>query len=263
MPAPLVVTRRDGAVLWVGINRPEKRNALHRDLLAALADEIARGEQDRDVRAVVLYGEGPVFSAGVDFGMLAGDVAGESPVPFRTAIGGMQAALSRLEAIERPVIAALHRYVPGLGLELALACDFRIATSDCELGLPEVRLGLVPDVGGTTRLVRTVGYAKAKELIMTGRMIPAAEAQAIGLVNQVVPPGEHLAAAGRLAAELAANAPLAVGLAKKLIDLGDGVDKQTFLQMELLAQSILLRTEDAREGGRAMLERRPPRFTGR
>src|SRR5881296_1783041 len=263
MTSSLVVTRREDAVLYVGLNRPEKRNAIHRDLLLALVDAVATAERDRDVRAVVVYGEGPVFSAGVDFGMLAGDVEGESRAPFRTHVGEMQAALSRLEAIEKPVVGALHRYVPGLGLELALAFDLPVATSDCELGLPEVRLGLVPDVGGTTRLVRTVGYAKAKELIMTGRMIPAADAEAIGLVNQVVPPGDHVAAAARLASEIAANAPLAVGLAKRLIDLGHGVDKQTFLQMELLAQSILVRTEDVREGARAAVERRPPRFTGR
>jgi enoyl-CoA hydratase/carnithine racemase len=232
-------------------------------MLVALVDAIAGAEREPDVRAVIVYGEGPVFSAGVDFGMLAGDVRGEQATPFRTAVGDMQAALSRIEAVEKPVIGALHRYVPGLGLELALAFDLRIATADCELGLPEVRVGLVPDVGGTTRLVRTVGYAKAKELVLTGRMIRADEALAIGLVNQVVPPGEHLAAAARLAEEIAANAPLAVGLAKRLVDLGSNVDKQTFLGMELLAQSILLRTEDAREGARALAERRPPRFTGR
>src|SRR5205809_5964034 len=263
MSSSLVVTRREDAVLYVGLNRPEKRNAIHRDLLIALVDAVATAERDRDVRAVIVYGEGPVFSAGVDFGMLAGDIEGESRAPFRTHVGVMQAALSRLEAIEKPVIGALHRYVPGLGLELALAFDLRVATSDCELGLPEVRLGLVPDVGGTTRLVRTVGYAKAKELVMTGRMIPAAEAAAIGLVNQVVPPGDHLAAAARLAEEIAANAPLAVGLAKRLVDLGSNVDKHTFLALELLAQSVLLRSEDAREGARALAERRPPRLTGR
>jgi enoyl-CoA hydratase/carnithine racemase len=261
--ASLVTSRREGAVLWVALNRPEKRNALHREMLLELLDAIVAVEHEPDVRAVVLHGEGPVFSAGVDFGMLAGDVQGDRALPLRTLVGDMQAALSRLEAIERPVIVALHRYVPGLALELALACDLRIATADCELGLPEVRVGLVPDVGGTTRLVRTVGYAKAKELILTGRMIPAEEARAIGLVNQVVPPGEHLAAAARLADEIAANAPLAVGLAKRLVDLGHDVDKQTFLAMELLAQSILVRTEDAREGARALAERRPPRFVGR
>jgi enoyl-CoA hydratase/carnithine racemase len=259
----LVTIRREEALLYVGLNRPEKRNAIHRELLAALVDAVAGAEGEREVRAIVLHGEGPVFSAGVDFSMLGGDVGGEERRPFRALVGEMQAALSRLEAVEKPVIAALHRYVPGLGLELALACDFRIATTDCELGLPEVRVGLIPDVGGTTRLVRTVGHARAKELIMTGRMIRAEEALAIGLVTEVVPPGEHLAAAARLAATLADNAPLAVGLAKKLVDLGDGLDTHTFQQLELLAQSILVRTEDAREGAAALAARRPPRFSGR
>jgi enoyl-CoA hydratase/carnithine racemase len=259
----LVTSRRDGALRYVALARPEKRNAIHRAMLLELVEAVAAAEREPEVRAVIVYGEGPVFSAGVDLAMLAGDVQGEQGLPFRTHVGDMQAALSRLEAIEKPVIGALHRYVPGLGLELALAFDLRVATADCELGLPEVRLGLVPDVGGTTRLVRTVGYARAKELIMTGRMIRAEEALAIGLVHQVVPPGEHLAAAARLGEEIAANAPLAVGLAKRLVDLGANVDKQTFLAMELLAQSILLRTEDVREGARAVAERRPPRFSGR
>jgi enoyl-CoA hydratase/carnithine racemase len=259
----LVVTRREGAVRWIGLNRPEKRNALHRELLAELVATAVAAEREPDVRAIVLYGEGPVFSAGVDFGMLAGDVQGEERAPFRSVVGDMQAALVRLEAIEKPVIAALHRYVPGLGLELALACDLRVATADCELGLPEVRVGLVPDVGGTARLVRTVGHPRAKDLILTGRMIGAADALAIGLVHRVVAPGQHLAAAAELAAEIGANAPLAVGLAKRLIDLGADVDAHTFQAMELLAQSVLLRSDDAREGARALAERRAPRFTGR
>ncbi len=259
----LIVTRREDALLYVGLNRPEKRNALHRELLGALVDAVCAAERDREVRAVVLYGEGPVFSAGVDFTMLAGDVGGEVPRPFRTLVGEMQAALTRLERLEKPVIAALHRYVPGLALELALACDLRVASADCELGLPEVKVGLVPDVGGTTRLVRTCGYARAKELILTGRMIRADEALAVGLVHQVVPVGEHVTAAARLGREIAANAPLAVGLAKRLIDLGSNTDTQTFLQMEILAQSLLVGTADAHEGARALAERRPPRFTGR
>jgi enoyl-CoA hydratase/carnithine racemase len=263
MSTPLVTARREGALALVAFNRPEKRNAISRDVLRALADAVADAERDRAVRAIVLSGEGRVFSAGVDFTMLAGDVDGAERVPFRSQVGEMQALVGRLESVEKPIVAAMHRYVPGLALEVALACDFRIATADCELGLPEVRVGLVPDVGGTTRLVRTVGYAKAKELIMTGRMIPAAEALRIGLVTSVVPDGTHLDAARALAEELARNAPLAVGLAKKLVDLGAGADKHTFQAMELLAQSVLLPTDDAREGARALAERRPPRFTGR
>jgi enoyl-CoA hydratase/carnithine racemase len=261
---PLVTSRTEGAIALVAFNRPEKRNALSVGVLRALVDAVGAAERDRAVRAIVLFGEGRVFSAGVDFTTLAGDVEGEGDrPPFRTHVGEMQALVTRLEAVEKPVIAAMHRYVPGLALEVALACDVRIATDDCELGLPEVKIGLVPDVGGTTRLVRTVGYAKAKELILTGRMIPAAEALRIGLVSEVVPAGSHVDAATRVATEIAGNAPLAVGLAKRLVDLGAGTDKHTFQAMELLAQSILLPTADAREGARALAERRPPRFTGR
>jgi enoyl-CoA hydratase/carnithine racemase len=261
---PLVTSRTEGHIALVALNRPEKRNAINRDVLRALLETVTAAERDRMVRAIVIYGEGRVFSAGVDFTMLAGDLGGTGErVPFRAQVGEMQALVTRLETIEKPVIVAMHRYVPGLALELALACDFRIATNDCELGLPEVKVGLVPDVGGTTRLVRTVGYARAKELIMTGRMIPADEALAMGLVTEVAPDGTHVEAAVRLAEEIAENAPLAVGLAKRLIDLGASTDKHTFQAMELLAQSILVPTEDAREGARALAERRPPRFTGR
>jgi enoyl-CoA hydratase/carnithine racemase len=258
-----VTSRVEGAVAFVAFNRPEKRNAISRDVLRAMTDAIVAAERDRAVRAIVLYGEGRVFSAGVDFAMLQADVAGGERVPFRAQVGDMQALVTRLEAVEKPVIAAMHRYVPGLALEIALACDFRIATDDCELGLPEVKLGLVPDVGGTTRLVRIVGYAKAKELILTGRMISADEALRIGLLTEVAPAGTHVEAATRLGEEIAQNAPLAVGLAKRLIDLGATSDKHTFQAMELLAQSILVPTDDAREGAQALAERRAPRFTGR
>ncbi len=263
MSAELVVIRRDDAIVHVVLNRPEKRNALNREVLRALIAAVTEAERDRSVRAIVLSGEGRVFSAGVDFASLKGDVGPEPPAPFRVLVGEMQALLSRLETVEKPVIAAMHRYVPGLALELALACDFRIATTDCELGLPEVRVGLVPDVGGMARLVRTVGYARAKELVMTARMIPAAEALRIGLVTEVVEPDAHLAAATRLATEIAANAPLAVGLAKRILDLGQHLDTHTFLQVEQLAQSILLPTADAHEGASALAERRTPKFTGR
>jgi enoyl-CoA hydratase/carnithine racemase len=263
MSKPLVAVRRDGPLCWLGIDRPEKRNALNRHVLGELVAAVAAAERDLEVRAIIVYGEGPVFSAGVDFGTLHEDMDGANPAPFRTVVGDLQAMLTRLEAVEKPLIGALHRYVPGLGLELALALDLRVASADCQLGLPETRLGLIPDVGGTTRLVRTVGYAKAKELIMTARMIDADEARRIGLVNEVVPVGEHLEAAARLGREIAANAPLAVGLAKRVIELGSSLDRQSFLEVELLAQSVLRQSEDAREGVRALRERRAPVFRGR
>src|SRR4029077_16138181 len=161
---------------------------------------------------------------------------------FRLFVAEPQGSLNRIESIEKPVIGALHGFVGGLGLELALACDARIASAGARLGMPEVRVGLLPDVGGTTRLTRTVGYARAKELIMTARMIDAAEAERIGLVNRVVAEGTHLGAAEEPAREMRRNAPLAVGLAKRIIDKGYWLDKMTFQELEMLAQSSLITT---------------------
>ena len=261
--AETVRTDRDGAILRVTLDRSEKRNALDRAMLQRLGEILEDAAADRDVRALVLAGEGPAFSAGVDLGMLAGDVGGEESRPFRRTVAGMQAALTLVERIEKPVVVALHGHVLGLALELALACDIRIAARDTRLGLPEVKLGLVPDVGGTTRLTRVVGPARAKELILTGRMIDADQAAAIGLVNEVVELGTHVERALGVAREIAANAPQAVGLGKRLVDLATEMDKHTSLDVEVLVQSVLKNTEDAVEGPAALRERRPPNFRGR
>jgi enoyl-CoA hydratase/carnithine racemase len=259
----------DGEIAYITLNRPEKRNAINNDVLHALPKALE--EVDRpQIRAVIIYGEGAVFSAGIDFTSLASDTGAQSGsgggpdlVRFRRFVHASQASLDAIERIEKPVIGALHGYVGGLGLELALACDARIAAVGTRMGMPETRIGLVPDVGGTTRLTRTVGYAKAKELIMTARMIDADEAARIGLVNRVVAEGTHIAAAEELAREIARNAPLAVGLAKRIIDIGQSVDKSTFMDLESLAQSSLFQTEDFREGAAALVQRRDPKFKGR
>jgi enoyl-CoA hydratase/carnithine racemase len=268
MPENPIRVRIEGELAYVGLNRPDKRNAVNGAMLRALPAALDECDQ-RQVRAIILYGEGQVFSAGIDFSSLTSDTsasAGEGGGPdmarFRRFIGESQAALNRFENIEKPVIGALHGYVGGLGLEIALACDARIAAAGTRLGMPEVRLGLVPDVGGTTRLTRTVGYARAKELIMTARLIDAADAERIGLVNRVVTAGTQLTAAEELAREIARNAPLAVGLAKRIIDRGHGLDKATFMELEALAQSSLLVTEDFREGAAALAQRRDPKFKG-
>jgi len=269
MADDVVKVRIEGELAYIALNRPEKRNAVNGAMLRALPDAVAQADRP-EVRAIILYGEGVVFSAVIDFTSLSSE-SGASAAPgaspdlarFRHFIGESQAAVNRLESIEKPVIGALHGYVGGLGLEIALACDARIAAAGTRLGMPEVRIGLVPDVGGTTRLTRTVGYARSKELIMTARMIDADEAERIGLVNRVVAAGTHITAAEELAREMTRNAPLAVGLAKRLIDRGHGLDKMTFMELEALAQSSLLTTEDFREGGRALAERRDPKFKGR
>src|SRR5271155_4358232 len=264
-----ITVRVEGEIAYIALNRPEKRNAINQAMLRAIPEAI--DEVDRpDVRAIIIYGEGQAFSAGIDFSSLANDTGaqgghggGSDMQRFRRFVAESQGSLNRIESIEKPVIGALHGFVGGLGLELALACDARVAAVGARLGMPEVRIGLVPDVGGTTRLTRTVGYARAKELIMTARLIDADEAERIGLVNRVVAPGAHIAAAEELAREMARNAPVAVGLAKRIIDRGHSLDKMTFMELEMLAQSSLLMTEDFREGARALAERRDPRFKGR
>ncbi len=267
MSEKLINVRIEGELAYVSLNRPEKRNAINGDLLRAIPEALAEADKP-GVRAIVLYGEGQVFSAGIDFTSLASETgSGGSGGPdmgrFRHFVHQAQSSLEAIERVEKPVIGALHGYVGGLGLELALACDARIAAAGTRLGMPEVRIGLVPDVGGTTRLTRTVGYAMAKELIMTARMIDTEEASRIGLVNRVVASGGHIAAAEELGHEIARNAPLAVGLAKRIIDIGHSVDKSTFMELEALAQSSLLLTEDFREGATALAQRRDPKFKGR
>jgi len=265
----VIKVRIDGEIAYLGLNRPEKRNAINNEVLRALPEVLAEVDR-REIRAVILYGEGAVFSAGVDFTSLASDTGsqggsagGPDLIRFRRFVHASQASLDAIERIEKPVIGALHGYVGGLGLEIALACDARIAAVGTKLGMPETRIGLVPDVGGTTRLTRTVGYAKSKELIMTARMIDADEAARIGLVNRVVAEGAQIAAAEELAREIARNAPLAVGMAKRLIDIGASTDKSTFMDLEALAQSSLFQTEDFREGATALAQRRDPKFKGR
>ena len=269
MAQEVLKIRIEGELAYIGLNRPEKRNAINQAMLRAIPE--ALDELDRpEVRAIILYGEGQAFSAGIDFTSLANDTGaqgasggGPDIQRFRRFVHESQASLNRLESIEKPVIGALHGFVGGLGLELALACDARIAATGSRLGMPEVRVGLVPDVGGTTRLTRTVGYARSKELIMTARMIGAEDAERIGLVNRVVADGAQIAAAEELAREMARNAPIAVGMAKRIIDQGYGLDKMTFQELEVLAQSSLLMTEDFREGASALAQRRDPRFKGR
>jgi enoyl-CoA hydratase/carnithine racemase len=262
MSEKVVSHRVEDGIAWIAIDRPEKRNAVSAEVLTQLREAFLAAEADRATRAIVLHGEGKGFSSGIDFQSLAGDGT-VGPAGLRVFVAESQGVLNLMERIEKPVIGALHRFVVGLGLEIALACDLRVATEDTELSLPETRIGLIPDVGGTTRLTRTVGYARAKELILTARSVGAAEAERMGLVNSVVPPGRHLDKARELAGEIAKNAPLAVGLAKKLIDRGYGLDKMTFMEMEALAQSILIRTEDFVEGATALAQRRPPEFKGR
>jgi enoyl-CoA hydratase/carnithine racemase len=225
---------------------------------------VAQANKTPDLRAVLIRGEGPAFSAGIDvttFMVLAQEYGPHWQSRMRAITDEFQGVLTRLERLELPTIALLHGHCLGLALEMAFACDIRIAAKNTLLGLPETRLGIIPDVGGTTRLTRIVGPGRAKELIFTGRQFDAADAERWGIVNHVVPADELLAKGEALAAEISLAAPLAVGMAKRVIDGLADVDRG--LQLEAWAQSQLFSSEDFMEGAQSFMMKRQPEWKGK
>lgn len=247
---PLIATENRGAVRHVILNRPDKRNAMSQALLTELAQALRAAADDPAVHCVVLRGAGPVFSAGVDLNELAA-FAGQPEVlrPFR---GVFLECANLCEAMPKPVICQIHHTCVGGALEVALGCDLRVASEGSQLGLPEVRFGIIPDVGGSSRLPAVVGLGRAKELIMTARMIDAAEAQRIGLINRVVPADELEEAAQGLVEELLANSPIAVGRAKRVMDASARPALAQTLELEVAVQEYCVAA--LREGARQAQE---------
>jgi enoyl-CoA hydratase/carnithine racemase len=246
-------------VRHIVLDRPEKRNAIHHDMVLELRDAARDAYEAADIHVVIVRGEGKAFSAGIDISQL-GNLGGAALLrPFRRDCIEL---VNLLEEMPKPVIAQIHGACLGLGAEIALACDLRVMADDALFGLPETKLGLIPDVGGSSRLPAVVGLGVAKELIMTGRAIDAAECHRIGAANRIAPAGELEEATQSLVDELLAAAPLAAGLAKRVLD---GVAKPTLaasLEQEVSIQQTLVATDDFREAGMAFMEKRPPRFTG-
>ncbi|MBI2425921.1 MAG: enoyl-CoA hydratase/isomerase family protein [Candidatus Hydrogenedentes bacterium] len=267
MGESFIHSRQEGPIFYITLARADKRNALTIDMMEDIAAAALKADELADVRAILLTAEGPIFSAGIDIMALAGfsQVAdGLSAARLlRRGAGRLQECLNVLEATELPVIGVLQGQVIGLGLELALACDLRVGASDLKMSIPESRMGLVADVGGTTRLCRAVGPSRAKDLLMTARSLEADEALQWGLLNRVAPLDELMATAEKLAADIARNAPLAVGAAKLLVDQGDGLDRHTQMALERWAQSQLITSGDCQEAFMAFMEKRPPSFKAR
>lgn len=251
-------TEEDGVELLTLRNPPV--NALSTRLLADLAAQLDAIEADPTSRCIVLTGEGQYFSVGADLKELATiDIARAPEIVARG-----QSLFTRLEAQRLPVVAAINGLALGGGLELALACDLRILGESAKLGAPEVNYGLMPSYGGTQRLPRLVGPAKAKELIFTGAMIPAPEAVRIGLGNRTVPAGQEIRAARDIAHTIAQRAPRAVQAAKRAMREGLELPLREGLQREAAAfEREVLSSEDLAEGIAAFLERRPPKFSGK
>ncbi|MCL4803510.1 MAG: enoyl-CoA hydratase/isomerase family protein [Anaerolineae bacterium] len=260
----LVITRRRDSSFDIILNRPDKRNAINIEMFRAFDAAVTEANRTPGLRAVIIRGEGESFSAGIDVSALLGLAQTFGPhwqQRMRSITDEFQAVLNRLERLELPTIALLHGHCLGLAFELALACDIRLAAEGTILGLPETRLGIIPDVGGTTRLTRIVGPARAKELIFTGRRFDVATAERWGIVNYVVEREMLDAKATGLAEEIAQAAPLAVGMAKRVIDGLADIDRG--LMLEGWAQSQLFASEDFMEGAQAFMTRRPPEFKGR
>jgi enoyl-CoA hydratase/carnithine racemase len=258
---PVVETEDRGAVRHLILNRPEKRNAMHGELVVAIGAALRAAADDDAVRGVVVRGAGAMFSSGMDFAAL-GEVAA-APQRLRAFRRACLEAWNAAEEMTKPVICQIHGGCIGGALELALACDLRVMAADAVIGMPETRIGLIPDVGGSSRLPAVVGLGRAKELIMTGKLIGAEEAERIGLVNRVAAPEQLEEATGRLVDELLACAPLAVGLAKRVLDAAAKPALAVTLEQEVAAQQLCAQSADFAEGARALAEKRLPQFSGR
>lgn len=244
----------------ITIDRPEALNALNSTVILELIDVIGQVEQDGELRALIITGEGRSFVAGADIG---------EQCPMDLTAGRNwgrrgSALMRRIEKLEIPTIAAVNGFALGGGCELAMACDIRIATGRSRFGQPETGLSIIPGAGGTQRLPRLVGVGRAKELIYTGRIITAQEAKEIGLVNQVTGDSREalMEAARTMALQIMKKGPVAITMAKMAINVGMDTDMNTGLLFERIAQTVVFGTEDRREGTAAFLEKRAARFTG-
>ncbi len=246
-------------IAFITINRPEKLNALNRKTVQEIDAACAAAGGDAGVAAVIITGSGPkAFVAGADIN----ELATQAPIAgMEYSIYG-QGVLSRVEALGKPVLAAINGFALGGGCELALACHIRIASENARLGLPEVTLGIIPGFGGTQRLPRLIGKGRALELILSGEMIPAQEAHRIGLVNRVVPEGQALAEAEKLARVMIARGPVALRLAVQSVNEGLEVPLESGLSQEAALFGLVVTTQDFKEGTAAFIQKRKPAFTG-
>ncbi|QJS99342.1 enoyl-CoA hydratase/isomerase family protein [Streptomyces asoensis] len=258
MSTVLRVELRD-RIAVLTLDRPERLNAVGSGTVDRLTRALNDIRDNDDVRALVVTGAGRAFSAGADLGEIESFT---TPGQFRAFVGRLTEAYALLEDFPKPSVAAVHGFAFGGGLELALACDLRVAERGALLGLPEMKLGVLPGAGGTQRLPRLVPPAVAKQMILTGEPIDAERARELGLVNELAEPGAVLETARALAARLAAGAPLALAAGKRLIDYGLGMDLEAAVAYERETVSVLFCTEDRTEGLKAFRERRPGEFRG-
>jgi enoyl-CoA hydratase/3-hydroxyacyl-CoA dehydrogenase len=250
---------REENTLWIILNRPQRLNTFNEVLIEELSDMLNTAEGDPSIKCVVITGEGDrAFSAGADLTMMKG-----TPVYAEEFCRKGQKTFGKVEEMSKPVIAAINGYALGGGLELALACDLRIAAEHAELGNTEILRGLIPGWGGTQRLVRIVGLARAKEMVMLGNMIKADEALKIGLVHGVVHYEKLKDEVRAIAKKLADGPPIAMKYVKHAMNFGTQVPLEVGLRLEAALMALSASTEDLKEGVEAFFSKRKPEFKGK
>ena len=257
-----IILEKTEGIAHISLNRPKALNALTRDMLHELKAAQEEITNDESTRVVIITGKGRAFCSGADFSLISHLLSLNQKRLFEE-LRAIQDVASGFESMPKPVIAAINGYALGAGLDLALACDFRIAAKGARLGEQYIKVGLIPDFGGSQRLPRLVGLAKAKEMIFLGDMIGGDEAQRIGLVNRAVPDEELEAESKALALRLAAGPTTAIGLAKKAIHEGMDKDIESGLEIEAYCQTFAMQTQDAKEGLSAIEHKETPKFTGK
>ncbi|PWA12826.1 enoyl-CoA hydratase [Pueribacillus theae] len=255
----LIIDKKDSGLAYITINRPEVRNALNKETVDEMVESLYELENDEAVQCIIFTGAGEKsFAAGADISQLTKRTMLDA---FQR--GTMQEIYDIIEACRKPTIAMINGYALGGGCELAMSCDIRVASTNAKLGLPELNLSIIPGAGGTQRLARLVGKGKALEMILTGKMIDAEEAKAIGLVSEIASPEDLVVKTEELAEKIISKGPLAVMLAKLAVNYGTETEMKTGLMIERLSQAILYTSEDKNEGTTAFLEKRKPNFKGK
>ena len=253
---------RDEGVATLTLNRPATLNSWNQKMRDELREAVRGLAADDSLRVLVITGEGRAFSAGEDVRGMQG-LTELGTRGFRRVARDIHNVFDEIEAMEVPAIAAINGVAAGGGLELALSCDFRFAADTAKLGFPENNVGLIPGSGGCSRLVKLIGVSKAKRVVMGGEMLAAARALEIGLLDEVFAADQLLGKTMEFAQLLSGKAPLALGLAKLVLNACANVDPDTGRHLERLGQSILKKTEDHEEGAKAFVEKRKPKFKGR
>ena len=256
-PDSLLIERPSDDVVVFRINRPQVRNALNLEVRVRLADEITRFGADETVRCLIVTGSDAAFAAGADIGEMA--EAGPVEVMARN----VQKYWRAISDCPKPLIAAVEGFALGGGLELALCADIIVAGEGARLGLPEVKVGILPGGGGTQKLARLIGGKRAMLLLLTGRMFSAAEAASMGVISEIAPTGQALARAIEIAREIAAMPPISVMQIKEIVNAGLNAPLDTALMLERKAFQLQFATGDQKEGMRAFMEKRKPKFEGK